>query len=153
MCDQMRQHAQPLPGVRDLVTWLKHRGLPLAVASSSPRRLIDVVLRQLQLAELFSVVHSAEDEAHGKPHPAVYLTAARLLGVEAQNCLVFEDSVAGLQSAQAAGMCVVAVPAADQRGNPGYQPAQLIIDSLEYFTSETLASLAAVPGPRIKQVP
>jgi beta-phosphoglucomutase-like phosphatase (HAD superfamily) len=71
----------------------------------------------------------------------VYLTAARLLAVPPASCLVFEDSVAGIQAARAAGMRVVAVPAADQRHKPEYADADLVIDSLERFTDETLAAL------------
>lgn len=141
MCQRMREQGTALPGVHKLVTLLKRRGLPLGVASSSPRRLIDAVLHRLELSYEFAVVHSAEEEARGKPDPAVYLTAARLLAVSPASCLVFEDSVAGIQAARAAGMRVVAVPATDQRHKPEFADADLVIDSLECFTEETLKTL------------
>jgi sugar-phosphatase len=141
MCQRMSEHGVALPGVHKLVTLLKRQDLPLAVASSSPRRLIDTVLRRLQLSEAFSIVHSAEEEAQGKPDPAVYFSTARLLGVTPGSCLVFEDSVAGVQAALSAGMCVVAVPAAEQRARPEFARAALILDSLEDFNSETLENL------------
>jgi sugar-phosphatase len=141
MCQRMRAEGLALPGVHGLVTLLKRRGLPLAVASSSPRRLIDTVLERLQIRPAFSVVHSAEEEARGKPDPAVFLTTARLLQVAPHTCLVFEDSVAGVQAARSAGMCVVAVPAADQRHRPEFVDAARVLDSLECFTEETLSAL------------
>jgi sugar-phosphatase len=141
MCQRMREQGTALPGVHKLVTLLKRHGLPLAVASSSPRRLIDAVLQRLEMTSLFTVVHSAEHEARGKPDPAVFLTTARLLEVAPDSCLVFEDSVAGVQAARSAGMRVVAVPPADQRHRPEFAEADLVIDSLERFTDETLAAL------------
>ncbi|HEX2878013.1 MAG TPA: hexitol phosphatase HxpB [Polyangiaceae bacterium] len=141
MCQRMRDQGVALPGVHELVTLLKRRALPLAVASSSPRRLIDAVLERLQLSPAFTVVHSAEEEARGKPDPAVFLTTARLLQVAPSACLVFEDSVAGVQAARSAGMHVVAVPAADQRHRPEFADADLILDSLECFTNETFTAL------------
>ena len=85
----------------------------LALASSSPRRLIDAVVRRFGLADRFAVVHSAEDEVVGKPDPAIFLTTARLLGVSPGACVVFEDSAAGVLAAKGAGMACVAVPEAD----------------------------------------
>lgn len=141
MCQRMREQGTALPGVHKLVTLLKRRGLPLGVASSSPRRLIDAVLQRLQLTQEFAVVHSAEEEARGKPDPAVFLSAARLLQVSPRSCLVFEDSLAGIAAGRSAGMRVVAVPAADQRHKPEYRDADLVLDSLECFTDETLDAL------------
>jgi beta-phosphoglucomutase-like phosphatase (HAD superfamily) len=85
-------------------------GLRLAVASSSPKRLIRAVLAMGGLADRFEVVHSAEDEVRGKPDPAVYLTTAERLGVSPDRCLAIEDSVSGVLAARAAGMASVAIP-------------------------------------------
>jgi len=101
------------PGASDAVDFCRRRGAVLALASSSPRRLIDAVVRRLALAERFAVVHSAEDEVVGKPDPAIFLTTARLLGVSPRACVVFEDSAAGVLAAKGAGMACVAVPEAD----------------------------------------
>ena len=85
-------------------------GLRLALASSSPMRLIDAVLKLGSLEGRFDAVVTAEDEDRGKPDPAVYLTAARALGVEAARCLAIEDSIAGIRAAKSAGMVCVAIP-------------------------------------------
>jgi HAD superfamily hydrolase (TIGR01509 family) len=104
-----------LPGaveaVRRIGAWV-----PLAIASSSNRELIDVVLRASGLAADFGVTVSSEEVPRGKPSPDVYLEAARRLGVDPARCGAVEDSHNGIRSAKAAGMVVVAVP------NPHYPP-------------------------------
>ncbi|PZG21240.1 HAD family hydrolase [Nonomuraea aridisoli] len=89
----------------------------LGLASSSPRRLIDVVLDAAGLTECFAATVSTEEVARGKPAPDGYLEAARRLGVDPGACVAVEDSSNGLRSAHAAGMRVVAVP------HPRYPPA------------------------------
>ncbi len=68
------------PGAEHAIALCRDRGLPLAVASSSQYRLIDAALAHFGLRESFDLVHSAEDEDYGKPHPAVFLAAASKLG-------------------------------------------------------------------------
>ena len=83
---------------------------PLAIASGGTR---DIVTRSLELAgidSLFKAVVTADDVVHGKPAPDMFLLAARLLGVEPTECLVFEDAEPGIKGALAAGMKVVRVP-------------------------------------------
>ena len=83
---------------------------PLAVASSSPQDLIELVLELAGIREDFAVVLSSERVARGKPAPDVYLAALERLGVPAPEAVAVEDSTAGIQAARAAGMRVVAVP-------------------------------------------
>jgi sugar-phosphatase len=117
------------------------------------------VVDRLRLAEWFTVLHSAEREAAGKPDPAVFLTTAAMLGVAPDRCVVFEDSPAGVQAAAAAGMVCVAVPEADvarPKGKAlGFEQADLVIDSLEEVDDDLWALLArrrsAVPEPRRAQ--
>ena len=71
------------PGAEHAIGLCRDRGLPLAVASSSQYRLIDAALAHFGLRDSFELVHSAEDEDYGKPHPAVFLTAATKLGAAA----------------------------------------------------------------------
>ena len=121
------ERAEPLPGVRDAIAAARRVG-PIALASSSPRRLIDAVLARFDLH--FDVVHSAEDEAFGKPHPAIYLTTADRLGVAPTRCLAVEDSVNGVVAAKAARMACVAIPELAQRDDPRFGVADAVLDSL-----------------------
>lgn len=118
-----------LPGARRALSLCTALG-PIALASSTPTRLIDRTLRHFGLDASFEVVHSAEDEPFGKPHPGVFLTTAAMLGVSPSECLVFEDSAAGVAAASAAEMGCVAVPAADERGRAAFDRATLVLDSL-----------------------
>ncbi len=91
--------------------------LPLAVASSSNRSLIDLVLELADLADAFVATVSAEEVERGKPSPDVYLRAAERLGRPARSCGAVEDSSNGIRAAHAAGCYVVALP------HPQFPPA------------------------------
>jgi HAD superfamily hydrolase (TIGR01509 family) len=101
-----------LPGARDVAETLLRRGIPIAVASNSPRRFVDAALGSAGLADLFEVIVSSDDVEHGKPAPDLYLTACSRLRAEPGRSVAFEDSRTGVASARAAGMFVIGVPSA-----------------------------------------
>ena len=96
-------------GAVDAVRDLAAR-MPLAVASSSNRPLIEAVLEAAGIAGCFMATVSSEEVPRGKPSPDVYLEAARRLGVVAGHCAAVEDSASGIRAAHAAGMRVIAYP-------------------------------------------
>jgi HAD superfamily hydrolase (TIGR01509 family) len=105
--------------------------LPVAVASSSHAEVIAEALRATGLGDVFSVVVSSDEVAHGKPAPDVYLEAARRLGIAPAACLVVEDSYNGVRAGKAAGMFVVLVPNASVPPAPGTaEVADLVLDRL-----------------------
>lgn len=126
----IRTEARPLPGVPAVPRQLRTAGLPLALASSSPRPVVDVVLETLGLEGLFQAVVSGDDVARGKPAPDAFLLAARRLGVPAERCLVVEDSRNGVLAAKAAGMTVAAVPC-PATSHEDFSPADWVLPSLE----------------------
>jgi len=136
---------RPMPGVTAAIALFRRYGLRLAIASSSPLRLIDAVCVRLGLAGI-EVRCSAADEVRGKPAPDVYLTAARRLGVAAVNCLAVEDSPHGIASAKAAGMRCVALPDPLLAADPRYREADLILESLTGLDDAVLRRLG-VPVP------
>ena len=108
---------------------------PLAVASSSNRRLIDLVLKIAGLTRQFAVTVSSEEVPRGKPAPDVYLEAARRLDVDPRHCVAIEDSQNGFLSANAAGMRVIAVPNRRYRPNAeSLTAANVVLDSLDDLT-------------------
>src|SRR6185312_5849397 len=111
-----REQLPLLPHAREAVERLAERW-PLAVASSSNRPIIELVLELAGLERYFAVTVSSEEVPRGKPAPDVYLEAARGLGVDPRACAAIEDSTNGIRSAHAAGMRVIAVP------RPDYPPA------------------------------
>jgi sugar-phosphatase len=141
----VKARGRPMPGVTAAIALFERCGLRLAIASSSPLRLIDAVCDRLGLTRI-TVRCSAMDEARGKPAPDVYLTAARRLGVAAAGCLALEDSPAGVASAVSAGMRCVAVPDPVLAADPRYREADLILESLTALDEAALRRLG-VPVP------
>ncbi len=129
----VREHGVPLPGSREVLEWIREEGLPCGLATSSSYRLLESTLAALGLREFFSVVHSAQDEVYGKPHPAVYLQAAEKLGVPPTQCLAIEDSLNGVLAAKSARMGVIAIPEAPFRKDPRFAIADLQYSSLLEF--------------------
>jgi mannitol-1-/sugar-/sorbitol-6-/2-deoxyglucose-6-phosphatase len=131
---------QPMPGVTATIARFERCRLPLAIASSSPPRLIDAVCDRFGLAGI-QVRCSGMDEVQAKPAPDVYLTAARRLGVAPASCLALEDSPPGVAAAKAAGMRCIAVPDPLLAGDPRYREADLVIGSLTELTDTALRRL------------
>jgi len=120
-----------MPGVNELITKIKNNNLRQAIASGSPNKHIKIVAERFDWKEYFDFFVSVNDVGSiGKPDPAVYLHTAEKLGINPENCIVFEDAENGVVSAKSAGMKCIAVP--DKRWSPGdFSGADLIADSLE----------------------
>jgi beta-phosphoglucomutase len=129
-----------LPGVARLLTAFRARGWRQAVGSSAPRANLELILAATGTRDFFDAVVAMEDTTRGKPDPQVFLTAAAKLGVEPAGCVVFEDAVAGVAAAKAAGMVCVAVRFV------GHHPADAlraagadrVVESLEDLDPATL---------------
>jgi mannitol-1-/sugar-/sorbitol-6-/2-deoxyglucose-6-phosphatase len=135
---------EPMAGVTEAIALFRRHGLPLAIASSSPRRLIDAVCDRLGLTDI-DVRCSGAEEAHGKPAPDVYLTAARRLGLAPAACVAIEDSPNGVLAATAAGMRCVAVPDPLLASDPRFGAADLVLSSLTLLDEDALRRLGG-PG-------
>jgi HAD superfamily hydrolase (TIGR01509 family) len=132
MYDLLRQDVAGRPGALELVTRLRGR-LPLALASNSPRRLVDAAMTSARLTDTFDVVVTSDDVPRSKPAPDIYLLACERLGKPPADVLALEDSSAGVASAKAAGLSVIAVP---QYAETDVAAADRIIDSLEELLPE-----------------
>jgi mannitol-1-/sugar-/sorbitol-6-/2-deoxyglucose-6-phosphatase len=135
--DLVESEGVMMPGALRAVELASERG-PIAVASSTPMPLIMRSLANFNLVDLFQSIHSADIEPYGKPHPGVFLTAAKALSASPTSCLVFEDSAAGVLAAKAGRMTCVAVPVADELRMPAFQIADLVLNSLDELTPEWL---------------
>ncbi len=136
--DLIRAEGNAMAGVHHALACVRGAGLRLALASSSPVELIEVVLETLGFEGVFEVCCSGADEKHGKPDPAVYLTTVSKLGVAAKDCMAFEDSVAGVQAARAAGCFTIAVPDPDDFDDPRFDIADHKLRSLEDFDLDSI---------------
>jgi HAD superfamily hydrolase (TIGR01509 family) len=121
----IRAGARPMPGAVSLVQRVG-RVLPMAVASNSPRRLLDLALERGELGRTFQETLAADEVAMPKPAPDLYLEACRRLSVAPDQALAFEDSMTGVLAAKAAGMKVICIPTL-----PGLEyPADAVFDTL-----------------------
>jgi HAD superfamily hydrolase (TIGR01509 family) len=98
------------PGARELLIFLKDRGVPRGVATSSERDAAEDHLKRAGVRDLLDVLVARTDVASGKPHPETFLTAAARLGANPARCLALEDSHNGVRAASAAGMATIMVP-------------------------------------------
>lgn len=133
-----------LPGARDMAESLLRRGIPIAVASNSPRRFVDAALSSAGLADLFEIIVSSDDVAHAKPAPDLYMTACARLVAEPERSVAFEDSRTGVASARAAKMFVIGVPS-----TPGpVLDAHVTYDSLTHIELRSWVDACTTPVRR-----
>jgi HAD superfamily hydrolase (TIGR01509 family) len=137
----IRERGELMPGVIETLQAVSSAGYPLAIASSSTSEIIAAVLDTLGIASYFQVAQSAEHEPYGKPHPGVYIEAARRLDVDPWRCLAFEDSPNGVIAAKAARMRCIAVPDPALADDHRLQAADLILPSLAEFHLDLLERL------------
>ena len=106
---RMRGNTPTMPGAIDLVRELQLQGVKTALVSASPRIIVDAVLDNLG-HDLFPFSISSDDVIKTKPDPEAYVKAAVMSGSEITNCLVFEDSLTGMNAAIASGAYLIGVP-------------------------------------------
>lgn len=97
-------------GAAELIGALAARKLPMAVATSTVRRIAEHHLKRAGLLDHFTAVCTREDVARGKPHPDIFVATADKLGIHPERCLVLEDSYPGVRAAHASGAMAVMVP-------------------------------------------
>jgi len=138
---EIRKQGKALSGVKEALNKVSKAGFKIGLATSSYQRIIDVVLEKLEIESFFDVIHSAEYEIKGKPHPAVFLTCAEKLNVAPTDCLVIEDSFNGIVAALAARMKVVAIPEKSHQKDPRLIIANKQLNSLIEFDVQEQAEL------------
>jgi HAD superfamily hydrolase (TIGR01509 family) len=124
------------PSAKTTLEQLREMKLPLAVATSSVSASARPLLERTGIRSLLSVVITGDEVQQGKPHPDIYLRAAKKLGISPEACLVIEDSLAGIAAGKAANMRVAAIP--DRR----------FVDPREYEKEAdyVLGSLSEIPA-------
>lgn len=148
-----------VPGVSGFLNNLRQEGLRIALATSGPSENAELVLTGLGIADLFTTVITGVDVTEGKPDPEIFLLAARRLGLPPSDCVVFEDSVAGVQAALRARCLCVGVSTTHNRLElegmgvhyiiPNFRA--LSVDMLRQIYRANQASLASLPGPRVDE--
>ena len=129
---------QPLPGVVDWLGRFKSLGWKQAVASSAPQENVDALVDVLDIRDYFDALVTPGD-LPGKPDPAVFIKASRLLEIPVKDCIVIEDSIPGIEAARRANMHCIAVTTT----NPpeALTRADIVVDSLELLKMYQVESL------------
>jgi HAD superfamily hydrolase (TIGR01509 family) len=141
MAERYQRRLPLMPGALEAVDRLR-RHWQLGLASSSPRRLIDLFLNLSGRADAFRVTVSADEVTRGKPAPDVYLAAAEGLEVAPGRCLAVEDSTNGVRAALAAGLRCAVVPRAQYPVDPDVLPtAAAVLQTLDELTAEKVAEV------------
>ena len=135
----LRSDLTARPGVRDLIAEAQRRSLPVAVASSSLREWVELKLSVIGLTDAFPVRLGGDDIENGKPAPDIYIKAARLIGLEASECIAIEDSPIGLAAASASGAYTICT-LTDSTRHLDLSAADVIIENLEEFDYGLLAA-------------
>lgn len=115
-------------GAENLFKELKVEGFLLAIGSSTPKENLDFVMEHLKIEKYFKTIVSMKDVTRGKPAPDTFLLAAKNLNLEPNNCVVIEDSLAGLEAAIAAQMIVIALTTTRRRDE--LTAADMIVNGL-----------------------
>ena len=137
----IKSKGEMMEGVHEIIDLFESQHMPMAIASSSSVAIINTVLDKINVREKMKVIHSAEHEPYGKPHPGVYITTAEKLGFLPTECLAFEDSPNGVLSAKSAKMKCVAVPELSSKNDKRILIADLVLNSLLDFKLETIEKL------------
>lgn len=139
--EKIKEKGEALEGVYQVLELLQKKGISIGLATSSPSRLIDVVVDKLAIRKYFSAFASAEHLVFGKPHPQVYIDCALAMGSKPVDCICFEDSFYGMIAAKAARMKCIVIPAASMKQELRWNAADLQLESLGDLTEPLLDSL------------
>lgn len=146
-----RPHARPLPGLERLVGECHAAGIPMAVASSAITANVEFIVEVLGFRPYFQALVSGDDVTHPKPHPEIYLKAARQLGVQPGHAVAFEDSAVGIEAAKNAGVKCVAIGSTFSLDDLRRTRADLVVPSFEALHLSILRDLfeaeKAAPRP------
>ncbi len=136
----LQDKVEAMPGLFELLENLKKNGYKLAIASSSVRTQINLIIDRLDIADFFDAITSGEEVTKGKPAPDIFLKAAAKLKTEPEECIVLEDAMNGMKAAKAANMCTIVVPNKFTQ-HEDFTAANLVVSSLEEINSERVAAL------------
>jgi len=133
-----KKGVKPTKGAVQLIRDLKAHNLKLAVASSSLKEFVDIVLEELGITDCFDIITYGADVKRGKPDPDIFQLAAKRLKIKPSECIVIEDSLNGMTAAKRAGMKCIGLK---ENYNPNRTPADLIVKNLSELTYEKIISM------------
>ncbi|MDE3145447.1 MAG: HAD family phosphatase, partial [Bacteroidota bacterium] len=132
-------HIKPVAGLIELLELLQQKNIPMVIATSGIPVNIEFMLQHIPIKKYFKSIINSTHISHGKPHPEIYQIAAKNLGFAPEKCIAFEDAVAGVQSAKAAGLKTIALTTTHQ--SEELKQADKIVKD---FTEVTMEMMQAV---------
>ncbi|MEW6095248.1 MAG: HAD family phosphatase [bacterium] len=135
----LAQNVKPMPGLFSILELLSKMSIRKAIASSSQRVWIDLIVNKLGILDQFEIIVCGQEVKHGKPKPDIYLLAAKKLNLNPEQCLVLEDAVSGVEAAKSANMKCIAIPNQFTQGLD-FSNADLVANSLEEIDKSILGS-------------
>ncbi len=127
------------PGFDDFINNLKDSQIKVALATSNTWEQTDKILDTLGLQDIFDVTTTGDEVTYNKPDPDIFLLTADKLGVEREDCLVIEDSLAGIQAAKRAGMKVIAI--SSEGDSDIFSKADLVVEGFSEITTQAVDQL------------
>lgn len=125
-----KENMVSVSGTLELIKYFYDNGFTIGLASSSPRYLIEIVLKNFDILKYFTAIVSGEELERSKPHPDIYLKAADQIGISPTDCMAIDDANSGVRSAKAAGMYTIGY----KNPNSGAQDlstADIVIQDME----------------------
>ncbi|MCK5067936.1 MAG: HAD family phosphatase [Bacteroidales bacterium] len=135
------EEVKPIAGLYEFLDSIPGNGHRLALATSAPPLNIELGLEKLKLEGVFEVIVGKVDVVHGKPDPEVYLTTVERLGLPIEQCIVFEDSIVGIQSARKAGIHVVGIASGHSKEELLEEGVSLVVNDFTDLSLEQVTSL------------
>lgn len=135
------EEVKPIAGLYEFLDSVPGNGHRLALATSAPPLNIELGLEKLKLEGVFEVIVGKVDVVHGKPDPEVYLTTVERLGLPIEQCIVFEDSIVGIQSARKAGIHVVGIASGHSKEELLEEGVSLVVNDFTDLSLEQVTSL------------
>lgn len=130
---------QPIDGIVDLLVALKQQNYKIAIASSSMKKNVELIISKTNLTRYFDYIVSGEDVVNGKPAPDIFLKAMHYFNEQPENCVVVEDAKNGVLAAKAANMFCIGFQNKNS-GNQDLSKADLIIHSIKEISTSLLFS-------------
>jgi beta-phosphoglucomutase family hydrolase len=125
--------------VLEFIKLLKEKGFQLAIATSEPKKIVDIVVEKFELNKYFKIIITVDQVEKPKPDPEIFIKAANALGVSPEQCIVIEDSPAGVKAAKSANMKCIAITNTNKEID--LQEADFIINNINDFCIENISKL------------
>jgi HAD superfamily hydrolase (TIGR01509 family) len=134
-----KENIKPLAGLFTLLKNLQLYNFKLAIASSSSREYMNIILNQLHLNDVFNIIVSGDDVSNSKPDPEIFIQAANKLNKKRENCVIIEDSLHGITAEKVANIKVIAITSCFSREQ--LNSADLIVDDLSQISLQEIQSI------------